>query len=52
MKDTERERGRERERERAVCRGLHKKNSSPTPLTEKRREANYYKFLQASELKV
>jgi len=43
---------REREREKAAWRGLHKKNSSPKPLTGKRRGADYPKFLQAAELKV
>jgi len=34
-----------------ACRGLHKKNASPTPFTGKARGADYYKFLQAAQLK-
>ena len=41
----ERERERER-REKSVHRGLHKKSTSPNPLTGKSREPDYHKFLQ------
>lgn len=43
---------REREREKPTHRGLHKKHTSPKPLTVKRRGADYFLFLQAVELKV
>lgn len=42
---------RERERERTVCRGLHKKNTSPKLLIGKMRGADYCKLLKAAELK-
>ena len=48
-----------KEREREIQReikehtwGLHKKNTSPTPLTGKKRGADYLKILQTAELKV
>lgn len=39
-----RKRDRGRNREKVVCRGLHKRNTSPKPLTGKTRVANYHKF--------
>lgn len=44
-RESERERVKERERIKAGHRGLHKINSSPKPLTGKRRGADYPKSL-------
>ena len=48
----ESERQTEKDRDKVACRGLHKKNTSPKPLSWKMRMADPCKFLQAAKLKI